>query len=268
MKNIEIKNLKFCYPKSETIALDNINLTIEKGEFVSVIGSSGCGKSTLLSLIGGLIIPSNTFESASQINTGNILIDGKEVTSTGKDRSVVFQNYTLFPWMTARQNIAFAIKQYDKSISRKKRYEIADNFLEKVSLKDSGKKYPSELSGGMQQRVSIARSLAVKSEIILMDEPLGALDTFTRNDLQDLILELWSEFGTTIFLITHDTEEAVYLSDRVVVMTPSPGRISEVVDINLPRPRKRNNDDFIAVRKYLLEKLHLVRTEIPPEYTI
>ena len=233
---IEIKNLSLTYENDETsyTALKNINLSIHEGEFVCIVGSSGCGKSTLLGVLEGLNKPS----------AGEVYINGKPLTGPGTERAVVFQNYSLFPWMTAKQNIAFAVYQTNKKtkkISKKEALEIAQEFLEKVELKGFENKLPGKLSGGMQQRVAIARALACNPQILLMDEPFGALDAKIRENLQELLLKLWrdEEKKKTIIFVTHDLSEAIFLADRIVFMVPK--EIHEVLDIRIPRPRERNN---------------------------
>lgn len=235
MSKIEIKHLSVDYVEksSRYTALKDLSFNVEAGEFVSVIGSSGCGKSTLLSILEGLREPSE----------GNIYIDGKEVDGTGTDRGVVFQNYSLFPWMSARNNVAFGIKQVRRGLPKKERLKIADIFLEKVGLAGFNTKYPSQLSGGMQQRVAIARALAMDTEILLMDEPFGAIDAKNRTVLQELLLKLWEGDGTqekkTVVFVTHDIDEAILLSDKIVMLTGSPGRVYKEIEVPFERPRNR-----------------------------
>ena len=235
MSKIEIRNLSMEYGIKNTrfTALQGVNLDIEKGEFVSLLGASGCGKSTLLTIIDGLRKPSG----------GSIRISGQEINGTGKDRSIVFQNYSLFPWMTVRKNVAFGVQQLRPELNKAQRLEIADEFVEKVGLTEFRNKYPLQLSGGQQQRVAIARALATNTEILLMDEPFGALDTKTRASLQDLLLSLWrneSEKKTVIF-VTHDVDESIFLSDRIIIMQPNPGRIYKDIKVPFARPRIREN---------------------------
>jgi NitT/TauT family transport system ATP-binding protein len=206
-------------------ALQNIDVTIEDGQFVSLLGPSGCGKSTLLKIIAGLIPASS----------GQIVIDGRPVTGPGPDRAVVFQDYALFPWMTVRDNVEFGLEA--RGIKAAERRRISEELLGVVGLRDFAAKYPHHLSGGMRQRVSIARALAVDPSILLMDEPFGALDAQTRQTLQDELLRIWREYRKTVVFVTHSIEEAIYLSDQVVVMTARPGRIKAVVTIDNPRPR-------------------------------
>ena len=235
MSKIAINNLTVNYTekKKSFTALKNVSFSIEEGEFVSVIGSSGCGKSTLLSILEGINSPTE----------GEILINGEPVTGTGTDRGVVFQHYSLFPWMTARKNVAFGIRQVNKTVSRSERYQLADESLEKVGLGQFKNKYPSQLSGGMQQRVAIARALAMDTDILLMDEPFGAIDAKNRTILQELLLELWEGDGSkerkTVVFVTHDIDEAILLSDKIVMMTANPGRVYREIKVPFDRPRNR-----------------------------
>lgn len=248
MSKIEIRDLSMEYgiKNKRFTALQNINIDVEKGEFVSLLGASGCGKSTLLTLIDGIRKPS----------AGNITINGKPVTGTGKDRSLVFQNYSLFPWMTVRRNVAFGVQQLHSELSKKECYAIADEFVEKVGLTDFRNKYPLQLSGGQQQRVAIARALATNTEILLMDEPFGALDTKTRASLQDLLLSLWrnEKEKKTVIFVTHDVDESIFLSDRIVIMQPNPGRIYKDIKVPFARPRIREElTDTEAYREFRKE---------------
>ena len=239
---IEIKNLSFDYidKKTKYEALSNIDLQIREGEFVCILGSSGCGKSTLLSLLNGL----------NKAKSGEILIDGKPITGPGTDRAVVFQHYSLFPWLTAKGNVLFGLRQSGKKYSRKERAEIAQRYLNSVELGGSADKYPSQLSGGMQQRVAVARALALESDILLLDEPFGAIDPRLRLELQELVSKLSKENKKTVVFVTHDLDEAILLADRIVVMEPA--RIRTILDVNLPHPRKR--DELIKSDVY--EELH------------
>ncbi|MBR1715170.1 MAG: ABC transporter ATP-binding protein [Treponema sp.] len=230
---IEIKNLSLSYESEDTTyeALKNINLTINRGEFICIVGSSGCGKSTLLSVLEGL----------HTATSGSVKINGKEIHGAGVERAVVFQSYSLFPWMTALENVAFAVYQTEKKrgkkVSKKEAAETALSFLRKVDLTGFENKLPGELSGGMQQRVAIARAMACDPEILLMDEPFGALDAKIRENLQKLLLKMWreDEKKKTIVFVTHDLNEAELLADRIVFMIPK--HIYAVIDDNLPRPR-------------------------------
>jgi NitT/TauT family transport system ATP-binding protein len=206
----------------EVVALDGVDFEIAEKEFVTVIGTSGCGKSTLLSIIAGL----------EEETDGVVLVDDDYVVGPGRDRGVVFQSYTLFPWLTAQKNVEFALRG-----SGKERTETAREHLSLVGLERFGDSYPSQLSGGMRQRVAIARALSYKPEVLLMDEPFGALDAQTRQLMQELLTKVWEEHRLTVMFVTHDIDEAVFLSDRVLVMTARPGRIKEELRVDIPRPR-------------------------------
>ncbi len=209
-------------------ALRSVNLSIDKGEFVCLIGASGCGKSTLLRIIAGFEQPSS----------GQISLYEKAITGPGSDRGMVFQDYALFPWMTVRENIAFGPRQ--KGFAKKYIAEITDEYLNMVGLAKFADRYPMQLSGGMKQRVAIARVLANECELLLMDEPFGALDALTRESLQQELLEIWARTHVTVIFVTHSVEEAVLLSDRVVMLTNGPAAtIGDILDVDLPRPRDR-----------------------------
>ncbi|ETA71624.1 MULTISPECIES: ABC transporter ATP-binding protein [Mesorhizobium] len=209
-----------------TEVLRDINLDLADNEFVSLVGTSGCGKSTLLSIVAGL----------QDFDAGELSIDGAPILQPGLDRGVVFQSYTLLPWLTARQNIEFALKAagYDRTACR----EIALEHLDLVKLSQSADRFPSELSGGMKQRVAIARALSYRPKMLLMDEPFGALDALTRHQMQELLTQIWEEHRLTVLFVTHDVEEAVYLSDRIVVMGIGPGRIMQTFNVDIERPRR------------------------------
>lgn len=224
-------------------ALRSVNLCIDKGEFVCLIGASGCGKSTLLRIIAGFEQPSS----------GQVSLYEHAITGPGSDRGMVFQDYALFPWMTVRENIAFGPRQ--KGLARKYIKEIADEYLNMVGLKEFADRYPMQLSGGMKQRVAIARVLANECEVLLMDEPFGALDALTRESLQQELLEIWARTHVTVIFVTHSVEEAVLLSDRVVVMTAGPGRIEADIPIELARPREVSAIDFNQVRRDITRRL-------------
>ena len=240
---------------NEVEALKDISLTVREGEFLSIIGPSGCGKTTLLRLVAGLDTP----------KAGKITLKGEEITAPDPQRGYVFQQGSLFPWLTVEKNIAAGLKA--RGVYQEKKEEVA-RFIDLVGLKGFEKVYPHQISGGMAQRVAIARALINRPVALLLDEPMGALDAFTRADLQDKLLELWEKDGTTMILVTHDVDEAIYLSDRIVVMTPRPGTISEILDVRLPRPRQRGDAEFLTLRKEILEKLHLASALPQPEYTI
>lgn len=240
MSKIDIKNLTVEYSdkKHSFKALDNVSFSVEPGEFVSIIGSSGCGKSTLLSILEGINFPTD----------GKILIDGNPISGTGFDRGVVFQHYSLFPWMTARNNVAFGIKQAKKELKKDERLKIADKFLVKVGLEEFKGKYPKQLSGGMQQRVAIARALAMDTDILLMDEPFGAIDAKNRTILQELLLSLWEDSKKTVVFVTHDIDEAIFLSDKIIMMSTRPGRVYK--EIRVPFKRPRNRSEMIGLKEY------------------
>lgn len=249
---IEIKNLGLTYESENSSyeALKDINLEIKRGEFICIVGRSGCGKSTLLSVLEGL----------NKATSGEVKINGEKVDSPGVERAVVFQNYSLFPWMSARENVSFAVfntyKKRGQKISHKEADSIAVDFLHKVELNRFEDKLPGELSGGMQQRVAIARAMACNPEILLMDEPFGALDAKIRENLQALLLKLWreDEQKKTVVFVTHDLNEAILLADRIVFMMPL--RIHSVIDVNIPRPRAREGVYESSEYKKLSEKLN------------
>jgi len=224
-------------------ALKAIDLEIARGEFVCLLGPSGCGKSTLLNAVAGFSLPS----------AGGIDVEGVAITAPGPDRGMVFQEYALFPWMTVEQNIAFGLQI--KKVSKPAIQAKVDELLAMLHLEDFRKRYPKDLSGGMRQRVAIARVLALDSPIMLMDEPFGALDALTRRNLQDELLRLWTELRKTILFVTHSIEEALYLADRTVVMTYRPGTIKRDMVIDLPRPRDVASPGFNALKKELSQLL-------------
>ena len=260
MSRINIRDLSVEYgTKNKSFkAVDRVNLDIKEGEFVSLLGASGCGKSTLISTIDGLRRPSG----------GTIFIDGEPISGTGKDRSIVFQNYSLFPWMTVKKNVEFGLRQLRPELSKKERSDIALEFVEKVGLSEFKNKYPLKLSGGQQQRVAIARALAVNTPILLMDEPFGALDTKTRASLQDLLLSLWrsEEKKKTVIFVTHDVDEAIFLSDRIVIMQPNPGRIYKEVSVPFSRPRIRENitdtEEYKIFRNEIINAFYEAEKEV------
>ena len=247
MSKLELKNVSKVFEKIEedekTHALKNIDLSIDNNEFVSIVGTSGCGKSTMLRLISGLIRPSQ----------GKILLDGKEIEKPSSKKGMVFQKPTLFPWLTVGENVGFSgsLKNEEK-INQK---EI-DLMLEKVGLSEFKNSFPKQLSGGMAQRVSLIRTMIARPEVFLLDEPLGSLDAFTRMNMQDEILNLWQEIKNLMIMVTHDVEEAVYMSSKVIIMEPRPGRVKEIVDIDLPYPRDRTSDKFINYRNKILKILN------------
>ena len=247
MGKIDVNNLTVTFQDRNSVftALDHVSFHIEEGEFVCLVGHSGCGKSTLLRVLSGL----------QEKTSGSVTIDGKEVTGPGADRTVVFQQYSLFPWMTARRNILFGLEQAHRG-NRREIAMIADHYLERVGMKEAADKYPFQLSGGMRQRVAIARALAIDAEIILLDEPFGALDAKSRASLQALLTELWEKGKRkTILFVTHDIDEAILLSDRILFM--SPGRVSASVPVGLDRPRRKKQLTgeacFCSIRKELVD---------------
>jgi len=235
-----------------TEVLKDVSLTIEKGEYVSIIGHSGCGKSTLLNLVAGLI----------QVSAGGILLEDREVNAPGPDRAVVFQNHSLLPWLTAYDNVRLAVdKVFGATKSRAERHGWTMHNLDLVQMGHAKDKRPGEISGGMKQRVGIARALAMEPKVLLMDEPFGALDALTRAYLQDTVMQIHTRLGNTVIMITHDVDEAVLLSDRIVMMTNGPAaRIGEVLDVKLPRPRNRielaSVPAYLAAREAVLKFLY------------
>jgi NitT/TauT family transport system ATP-binding protein len=250
---VEIRGVSKSFQKSvkdsttEFKALANVSLSIRENEFISIIGPSGCGKTTLLKIIDGLI----------PYDSGKILIDGKQITGPGPDRAVVFQSFALLPWRTVLANVEFSLEL--RQLSKAERAKTARDYLRRVGLTDFENHYPHELSGGMQQRAGLARALAVNPSILLMDEPFGAVDAQTRQLLQEELLNLWQRERKTVIFITHSMDEAVYLSDRVVVMTPRPGRVAEILDVPLARPRVseevRRDPTFVDLTNYIWESL-------------
>jgi len=232
----------------EVVALQDLNLDIAPGEFVSLVGPSGCGKSTLLRLIAGLDTPTD----------GTLFLNDEKIIGPHYERGLVFQDPTLYPWLNVRDNIASGLVA--RKIYREKKEEVTD-YIKLVGLSGFEKAYPHKLSGGMAQRAALARALVNHPRVLLMDEPLGALDAFTRMNMQDEILRIWQERKTTVLLVTHDVDEAVYMSDRIVVMSPRPGRIQEIIDVAIPRPRARNNQEFLFLRTKILEILHFAKEE-------
>jgi ABC-type nitrate/sulfonate/bicarbonate transport system ATPase subunit len=232
MLTVENLDKKYVSHGSETPALVDINLRIEEGEFVCLLGPSGCGKSTLLKIIAGLI----------PATSGRIAINGKPLSGPGPERAVVFQDYALFPWMTVRDNVEFGLEARGLPVAE--RHEVSSRLLQVVGLSDFAERFPHQLSGGMKQRVSIARALAVDPSLLLMDEPFGALDAQTRQLLQDELLRIWRQYRKTVVFVTHSIEEAIYLSDRIVVMTARPGRVKQIVMIPEARPRDMASIDM------------------------
>jgi NitT/TauT family transport system ATP-binding protein len=246
MPHIEVRDVSLAYdtPGGRVAGVEGASFDIDQSEFLCIVGPSGCGKSTLLNLIAGFLKPTG----------GEIRIVGKPVNGHGLDRGVVFQDFAqLFPWRTALGNVSFGLEM--KGVQNPERDEIARNQLRLVKLEKFTDSYPHHLSGGMQQRVAIARALAYNPAVLLMDEPFAALDALTRDDMQRLLADVWRETRKTIIYVTHNVAEAVYLADRVVVMTPHPGRVKALVDITLPRPRDPLSVEFLDYQKGLLNQL-------------
>jgi len=243
---VEIRRVSKVFQlQDQTIhALSDASLSIRKGEFVCLIGASGCGKSTLLRIMAGFEQPSS----------GEALMWGRPITEPDPSRGMVFQDYALFPWLSVRDNIAFG--PIARGLASSDVRETVDTFIELVGLGKFANAYPHQLSGGMKQRVAIARVLANDAELVLMDEPFGALDAMTRERLQDELLEIWQRTHLTVVFVTHSVEEAIFLANRVVVMTPGPGRIESDNALDLPRPRDVSSPEFNAIRRVLGAKLH------------
>ena len=238
---------KFNGRGGEMVALNGVDMDIHENEFICVVGPSGCGKSTLLNIIGGLDTPTE----------GKVLVDGKEVDGPGPDRGIVFQQYALFPWLTVRKNVMFALEM--RGVKGKEAQEEAMTYLKMVDLEKFADHYPKELSGGMKQRVAIARAYAAKPEVLLMDEPFGALDAQTRTQLQQELLETWEKEQKTCFFITHDVEEAIILAQRVVIMCARPGRVKDIVDIDIPYPRNQETKmtpRFLELKNYIWNQVY------------
>ncbi|MBB3697876.1 ABC transporter ATP-binding protein [Flammeovirga yaeyamensis] len=238
-------------PKGDYTVLSDLQLTVKKGEFISVIGHSGCGKSTLLTMIAGL----------NDISKGHVYVDGEEVREAGPDRAVVFQSPSLFPWMTALQNVMIGVKQVFPHATKKQKQDICKYYLDKVGLGNDFNKRASELSQGMQQRVGIARAFALKPKVLLLDEPFGMLDSLTRGELQDVLLEVWQKEQITAIMITHDVDESIFLADRVIMMTSGPfAKIGDELAIPFERPRNRKDilehPDYYQYRGYLMDFLN------------
>jgi NitT/TauT family transport system ATP-binding protein len=246
MSHIEIRDVSLFYdtPAGRVHAVDAVSFDIAASEFLCIVGPSGCGKSTLLNIIAGFIPPTG----------GEIRIGGKQITGHGQDRGVVFQDFAqLFPWRTALGNVAFGLEM--KGLPKDEREAVALRQLALVKLEKFARSYPHHLSGGMQQRVAIARALAYNPAVLLMDEPFAALDALTRDDMQRLLADVWRETEKTVIYVTHNVAEAVYLADRVVVMTPHPGRLKSAISIALPRPRDPLSVEFLDYQKRLLAQL-------------
>lgn len=251
---VELSNLSKVYPtpKGPAVIVKDFNLNIKKGEFITLIGHSGCGKSTVLSMLAGL----------NDISEGGIILAGKELSGAGPDRGVVFQSPSLLPWMTAFENVMLGVNQVFYTASKEERRDIAEYYLTVVGLGDSMHKRPAELSQGMRQRVGIARAFALKPKMLLLDEPFGMLDSLTRYELQQVLIDLWSRNNITALMVTHDVDEALFLSDRVVCMTDGPAaEVGEILEVNFPRPRERKavmeHPDYYKLREQLIEFLEV-----------
>ncbi len=250
--SLTVRNVSKSFPKADnvsahTLALDSVSLSVGAGELVSLVGPSGCGKSTLLRLIAGLDSPTS----------GELRIGAKPITEPNAERGLVFQDPNLFPWLTVRHNIQVGLVA--RGLLHEKREEVND-FMRLVGLESFADAYPHHLSGGMAQRVALARALINHPKVLLLDEPLGALDAFTRMRMQDEVLRLWQARRTTMVLVTHDIDEAIYMSDRIIIMTPRPGRIERTIPVTLDRPRDRSSSEFLSLRGEILELLHFAGT--------
>jgi NitT/TauT family transport system ATP-binding protein len=233
----------------QVTALAEASFTVKPSEFVTILGPSGCGKSTILKIVAGLEAPTS----------GRVLLDGREITSPGRDRGMVFQTYTLFPWLSVRDNIEFGLEVAGKT--KAERREVSDHYIEKIGLTGFENFFPRDLSGGMKQRVAIARALANDPEVLLMDEPFGALDAQTRTVMQELLLDVWDESHKTILFVTHDVDEAVFIGDTIYVMTARPGRIKARIEVELPNERTfdlKLSEEFMKIKR---EVMGLIREE-------
>ncbi|MFC3040779.1 ABC transporter ATP-binding protein [Virgibacillus xinjiangensis] len=253
---VELQQVDKSFDGNGDLVLEDISLHVKKGEFVSLLGQSGCGKSTILNLIGGFEEPT----------AGKVYLDGEPVREPGRRCVMLFQDYGLLPWRSVLKNVELGLEPI--GLSADERRERAMEYLRLVGLDKNIRQLPDELSGGMKQRVAIARALAMKPELILMDEPFAALDTFNRYYLQDELLRLQEKEGTTIVLVTHDIDEAVYLSDRVFIMKPHPGRISRGLRIEPSKPRDRSHGDFQYYRRIILEEFHFTQPKQEPDFQI
>ncbi len=255
MALLEIRGVsKLFEAKGKTFeALRDVNLNVGDNEFVCLVGPSGCGKTTLLRIIAGLEHPTS----------GQVLLDGVPITGPGSQRGMVFQEYSLFPWRTVLDNVVFGLEL--KGISKEERNERGRTYLEMVGLEPFESSYPHELSGGMKQRVAIARALVNEPRALLMDEPFGALDAQTRNIMQTELLRIWQEEKKTVIFVTHSMDEAIYLGDRVVIMSSRPGRIYDIMEIDVPRPRNRTSSDVNRCRERILKDLRALRKDLGQE---
>lgn len=254
-KTLSIQNVNksFTVDGQKVDVLKDINLEVQEGEFIAIVGHSGCGKSTLLKIIAGL----------EKNDTGLVTVDGKEVNGPGMDRGMIFQEHRLFPWMSIEKNVQLGLK----GLSKEEKTKLSDQYLELVKLSEFKKAYPSQLSGGMSQRAAIARSLVSQPEVLLLDEPFGALDALTKIELQEELLKIRERFHNTMLMVTHDIEEAVYLADRIVVMSARPGRIKDVIKVELGTYRDRGGSDFAHYKKKIFDYFFEEKSVVP-EYNI
>lgn len=254
-KTLSIQNVNksFTVDGQKVDVLKDINLEVQEGEFIAIVGHSGCGKSTLLKIIAGL----------EKNDTGLVTVDGKEVNGPGMDRGMIFQEHRLFPWMSIEKNVQLGLK----GLSNEEKTKLSNQYLELVKLSEFKKAYPSQLSGGMSQRAAIARSLVSQPEVLLLDEPFGALDALTKIELQEELLKIRERFHNTMLMVTHDIEEAVYLADRIVVMSARPGRIKDVIKVELGTYRDRGGSDFAHYKKKIFDYFFEEKTVVP-EYNI
>lgn len=254
-KTLSIQNVNksFTVDGQKVDVLKDINMEVQEGEFIAIVGHSGCGKSTLLKIIAGL----------EKNDTGLVTVDGKEVNGPGMDRGMIFQEHRLFPWMSIEKNVQLGLK----GLSKEEKTKLSDQYLELVKLSEFKKAYPSQLSGGMSQRAAIARSLVSQPEVLLLDEPFGALDALTKIELQEELLKIRERFHNTMLMVTHDIEEAVYLADRIVVMSARPGRIKDVIKVELGTYRDRGGSDFAHYKKKIFDYFFEEKTVVP-EYNI
>ena len=250
-KTLSIQNVNksFTVDGQKVDVLKDINLEIQEGEFIAIVGHSGCGKSTLLKIIAGL----------EKNDTGLVTVDGNEVKGPGMDRGMIFQEHRLFPWMSIEKNVQLGLK----GLSKEEKIKLSDQYLELVKLSEFKKAYPSQLSGGMSQRAAIARSLVSQPEILLLDEPFGALDALTKIELQEELLKIRERFHNTMIMVTHDIEEAVFLADRIVVMSARPGRIKDVIEVELGKYRDRGGSDFAHYKKKIFDYFFEEKTVVP-----
>ncbi|WP_378953565.1 ABC transporter ATP-binding protein [Pelosinus sp. sgz500959] len=254
--NIIVKNVNknFKTKNKEVNALQNVNLHIQKGEIISIIGSSGCGKSTLLRIIAGLDVEYD----------GDVQLNGQRIVGPGIDRGIVFQEHRLFPWLTVEENIAFGLQSVPVADAK----QTIKEHIELVGLQGFEKSYPHQLSGGMAQRASIARALVNRPQVLILDEPFGALDALTKMQMQQEVLRIWEVEKMTMILVTHDIDEAVFLGDRVIVMSGGPGRIKKNIPVELPRPRDRNSYEFSQFRKIVYQEFFAEQQQQPFAYVI